>query len=125
MQWRAGGHIFLLGIKLTLHIIPPRPGGHFLTVQTPETVVILIRVPLLLAVPEHPGLPEAKRGAPDSLLQLNLGALEYVDGVGRQGELQAVQVFVHHLLAVDELCTLDLKVGREPAETKTTWSRGR
>lgn len=98
VQRRAGRHV--LRRARLLH--PLRPGARLLAVQAPETVVILVAVALLPAAPP-PGLPEALRP-----LVLDLGAVQDVDGVGRQRELQAVQVLVHHLFAVDELAAVDL-----------------
>ncbi|KAG7234077.1 hypothetical protein INR49_005940 [Caranx melampygus] len=92
--------------------------------QTPETVVILIRVSLLTATAAADATAAASTSpAPPSsfllllllilvFLVLDLGAVEDVDGVGRQRELQAAQVLVHHLFTVDELCTVDLRERR-------------
>ena len=92
MQWWAGGDVLLPGVKGTVDIASLRPRVHLLVVQTPKTVVILVRVrvALLSAAAPPPGPPEVLRGAPDPLLPLDLGAVEDVDGVGWQGEFQAV-----------------------------------
>lgn len=114
VQRRAGRDVFLLR---TFDVVPLLPWSRLLVIQTPEAVVVLIRVPLLSAATPSP--PEALRGAPASLLVLDLGAVEDVDGVGRQGELQAVEVLVHHLFAVDELGAVDLGEKRRHSGSKT------
>lgn len=80
-----------------------------LTIQTPKTIVILIALPLLFAAPPPPGPSELLQRAPFLPLVPDLGAVQDVDGVGRQGELQTVEVLVHHLFAVDELAAVDLE----------------
>lgn len=80
-----------------------------LPIQTPKPIVILIAVPLLFAAPPPPGPSELLQRAPVSPLVPDLGAVHDVNGVGRQGELQTVEVLVHHLLAVDELAAVDLE----------------
>lgn len=80
-----------------------------LPIQTPKTVIILITVPLLFAATPPPGPSELLQRAPLTPLVQDLGAVQNVDGVGRQGELQTVEVLVHHLLAVDELAAVDLE----------------
>lgn len=102
VQRRAGRHVFLLRFKQTLSVVPLH---RLIVVQTHKTVVIFVRLPVLSAALPP---PEAQCGAPGALLVLDLGAVEDVDGVGRQGELQAAQVLVHHLFAVDELAAVDL-----------------
>lgn len=94
MQRRAGRDVFLQ----TAAIAPLRARARLLVIQTPKTIVILVTVALLAAAPLSPA----------ALLLLDLGAVEDVDGVGRQGELQAAEVLVHHLFAVDELAAVDL-----------------
>lgn len=74
----------------------------------PETVIILLTVPLLFAAPPPPGPSELLQRAPFLPLVPDLGSVQDVDGVGGQGELQAVEVLVHHLFAVDELAAVDL-----------------
>lgn len=81
-----------------------------LPIQTPKTIVILIiAVPLLFAATPPPGPSELLQRVPFLPLVLDLGAVQDVDGVGRQGELQTVEVLVHHLFAVDELAAVDLE----------------
>lgn len=101
VQRRAGRDIFLQ----TDAIVPLRPRTRLLVIQTPKTVVIFVAVALLAAAPLPPGRPEELA----LLLILDLGAVEDVDRVGRQGELQAVEVLVHHLFTVDELAAVDLR----------------
>ena len=115
VQRRAGRHVLLLRIEQTLRVAPLRPRSRLLVVQTPEAVVVLVGVALLSAAPPPP---------PGPLLVLDLRAVEDVDGVGRQGELQAVEVLVHHLFAVDELGAVDLGERRRHSgsENALSWS---
>lgn len=84
------------------------PLRDLLPIQTPKPIVVLVAVPLLFAAPPPPGPSELLQRAPVSPLVPDLGAVQDVDSVGRQGELQTVEVLVHHLLAVDELAAVDL-----------------
>lgn len=104
VQRRAGRDVALQNHDVAALL--RRHGVH--VVQAPETVVVLVAVALLSAATPPPGLPEAPHGAPAALLVLDVGAVKDVDGVGRQGELQAAQVLVHHLFAVDELAAVHL-----------------
>ncbi|KAG7215399.1 hypothetical protein INR49_022524 [Caranx melampygus] len=122
-RWTGGG-VFVLGIEQPLDVAPLLPRCRLLVIQTPETVVILIRVSLLTATAAADATAAASTSpAPPSsfllllllilvFLVLDLGAVEDVDGVGRQRELQAAQVLVHHLFTVDELCAVDLRERR-------------
>lgn len=84
----------------------------------PETVVILLTVPLLLAAPPPPGPSELLQRAPFLPLVPDLGSVQDVDGVGGQGELQTVEVLVHHLFAVDELAAVDLGGAKQQQKKK-------
>lgn len=102
VQRRTRRYVFLRPCLL-LHLCD-------LPIQTPKTIVILIiTVPLLFAATPPPGLSELLQRVPFLPLVLDLGAVQDVDGVGRQGELQTVEVLVHHLFAVDELAAVDLE----------------
>lgn len=100
VQRRTRRHVFLQTCVLLCDLLP---------IQTPETVIILVTVPLLFAATPPPGPSELLQRAPLAPLVQDLGAVQDVDGVGRQGELQTVEVLVHHLLAVDELAAVDLE----------------
>lgn len=104
VQRRTRRYVFLQPCVLLHHLCD-------LPIQTPKTIVILIAVPLLFAATPPPGPSELFQRAPFLPLVPDLGAVQDVDGVGRQGELQTVEVLVHHLLAVDELATIDLEEG--------------
>lgn len=106
VQGWARGDTFPLRMEQTLNILL---WTRLVAVQTPETVVVVVSVSLLAA--PSSGQPVAQRGAPGSLL-LNLRAVEDVDRVGRQSKLQAVQVLVHDLFAVDERGTVHLETTR-------------
>lgn len=94
---------------------------HFrdLPIQTPKAIVILIAVPLLFAAPPPPGPSELLQRAPRPPLVPDPAAVQDVDGVGRQGELQTVEVLVHRLFAVDELAAVDLEE-RDDKERRMT-----
>lgn len=82
-----------------------RGGVALLVVQTPQTVVTLVRRPPLLgSAPPPPGRLRPLLG--------DAGAVEDVDGVGRQAELEALEELVHRLFAVDELAAVDLEEKR-------------
>lgn len=84
VQRRAGRRTFLLKFKHFFYIA-------LLVIQTPETVIVVIQIPLLSGATPPSGHHVALRGAPDLLLLLlDLGAVQDVHSVGRQGELHAV-----------------------------------
>ena len=118
VQRRTRRYVLLQPCLVLLHHLCDLP------VQTPKTIVILIAVPLVFAAPPPPGPSELLQRAPFSLLVPDLGAVQDVDGVGRQVEVQTVEVLVHHLFAVDELAAVDLEEkGTKKMDDATTAGR--